>query len=79
MALRPKALICPSLLSADFATLGAEVDRMAQFGADWMHIDVMVCGGLCGGAGPALTAGVVVVVVHRTGKAADVCPTAVRG
>lgn len=31
--------ISPSLLSADFARLGAEVDRIAT--ADWVHVDVM--------------------------------------
>jgi ribulose-phosphate 3-epimerase len=31
--------ICPSILSADFAHLGAEVDRIAT--ADWVHVDVM--------------------------------------
>jgi ribulose-phosphate 3-epimerase len=31
--------ISPSLLSADFARLGAELERIA--GADWAHVDVM--------------------------------------
>jgi ribulose-phosphate 3-epimerase len=31
--------ISPSILSADFARLGAEVDRVAT--ADWVHVDVM--------------------------------------
>jgi ribulose-phosphate 3-epimerase len=31
--------ISPSILSADFARLGAEVDRIAT--ADWVHVDVM--------------------------------------
>ena len=31
--------ISPSILSADFARLGAEVDRIAL--ADWVHVDVM--------------------------------------
>ena len=34
-------LIAPSILSADFAALGAEVQAMARAGADWVHIDVM--------------------------------------
>ncbi|PWR23136.1 ribulose-phosphate 3-epimerase [Zavarzinia compransoris] len=34
-------LIAPSILSADFAALGAEVKAMAAAGADWVHIDVM--------------------------------------
>ncbi|MBK20410.1 MAG: ribulose-phosphate 3-epimerase [Rhodospirillaceae bacterium] len=33
--------IAPSILSADFATLGAEVEAIATSGADWIHIDVM--------------------------------------
>ncbi|MFZ0159977.1 MAG: ribulose-phosphate 3-epimerase [Kineosporiaceae bacterium] len=31
--------ICPSILSADFARLGEELDRVAD--ADWAHVDVM--------------------------------------
>ena len=33
--------IAPSILSADFATLGAEVQRVDEAGADYIHIDVM--------------------------------------
>lgn len=33
--------ICPSILSADFARLGEEVDRVLAAGADRIHIDVM--------------------------------------
>ncbi len=33
--------LAPSLLSADFARLGEEVDRVIQSGADWIHFDVM--------------------------------------
>ena len=33
--------ICPSILSADFARLGEEVDRVLEAGADWIHFDVM--------------------------------------
>jgi ribulose-phosphate 3-epimerase len=32
-------MIAPSILSADFARLGAEADAVA--GADWLHVDVM--------------------------------------
>lgn len=33
--------IAPSILSADFSRLGAEVAEVEQGGADWIHIDVM--------------------------------------
>lgn len=34
-------LIAPSLLAGDFARLGEECDRLLEYGADWLHIDVM--------------------------------------
>ena len=33
-------VIAPSILSADFARLGAEVDAVLAAGADWVHFDV---------------------------------------
>ncbi|RTK99539.1 MAG: ribulose-phosphate 3-epimerase, partial [Lysobacterales bacterium] len=37
----PDFLIAPSILSADFARLGAEVDAVLAAGADVVHFDVM--------------------------------------
>jgi ribulose-phosphate 3-epimerase len=35
------AVIAPSILSANFARLGEEVDNVLKAGADWVHFDVM--------------------------------------
>lgn len=34
-------IVSPSILSANFATLGSEVMAVADAGAEWIHIDVM--------------------------------------
>ena len=34
-------VIAPSILSANFAKLGEEVDKVIEDGADWVHFDVM--------------------------------------
>ena len=33
--------IAPSILSADFSSLGLEIESVEKAGADWIHIDVM--------------------------------------
>ncbi|MEZ5523331.1 MAG: ribulose-phosphate 3-epimerase, partial [Dokdonella sp.] len=38
---RSSCVIAPSILSADFACLGAEVDAVIAAGAEWVHFDVM--------------------------------------
>ncbi|KAL3532727.1 hypothetical protein ACH5RR_006248 [Cinchona calisaya] len=38
-----KPKIAPSMLSSDFANLASEAERMLQCGADWLHMDIMVC------------------------------------
>ncbi|HTQ14986.1 MAG TPA: ribulose-phosphate 3-epimerase [Rhizomicrobium sp.] len=37
----PKIRIAPSILSADFARLGAEIEAVEKAGADLIHVDVM--------------------------------------
>lgn len=37
----PKAIIAPSILSADFAALGAACSDTISQGADWLHVDIM--------------------------------------
>ena len=34
-------IIAPSILSADFARLGEEIEAVQKSGADWLHVDVM--------------------------------------
>jgi ribulose-phosphate 3-epimerase len=38
---RPRYLIAPSILSADFGRLAEEIRAVAEAGADWIHVDVM--------------------------------------
>ena len=40
-SMRQPTVIAPSLLSANFAQLGANVAGVVEAGADWVHLDVM--------------------------------------
>ena len=41
MSFSRKLKIAPSILSADFANMGAECRAIESMGADWVHVDVM--------------------------------------
>ncbi|MCS7058801.1 MAG: ribulose-phosphate 3-epimerase, partial [Meiothermus sp.] len=37
----PKLLVAPSILTADFARLGEQIQEAEAAGVDWIHLDVM--------------------------------------
>lgn len=41
LSMSESVLVAPSILSADFARLGEEIEAIDRAGADWIHCDVM--------------------------------------
>ena len=37
----PKVIVAPSILAADFSNLAAELHKVEEAGADWIHCDIM--------------------------------------
>lgn len=37
-----EAIICPSILSCNFADIGSTCRKLIEDGSDWIHLDIMV-------------------------------------